>query len=65
MIIDFGLRKGDSVTVPVEWANVIRDLPNGQPVDGFVRSVNGPVTTVETKLCDFAIATVTVRKWKN
>jgi hypothetical protein len=63
MLIDFGVRVNDPVTIPVEWANVIRGLPNGHCVDGRVRSVNGPVTTIETQFGDVKIATVTAIKW--
>lgn len=63
MLIDFGVRVNDSVTIPVEWSNITKGLPSGCAVDGRVRSVNGPVTTIETQFGDVKIATVSVMGW--
>jgi hypothetical protein len=62
MMIDFGVRVNDTVTIPAEWSNVLKGMPNGHRVSGRVRSVNGPVTTIETQFGDVKIATVSVLK---
>ena len=60
MLFDYGVRAGDSVVVPITWANITSILPNGQTCPGMVHAVNGPVSTIETKHGDFKIATVSV-----
>jgi hypothetical protein len=63
MILDFGVQVTDSVTIPVEWANILKTLPNGKPLAGRVHSVSGPVATIETSHGLISVATVTVLGW--
>jgi hypothetical protein len=63
--IDFGVRANDTVTIPAEWSNLLSGLPSGRNVAGRVRSVNGPVATIETQFGDVKIATVSVIKMCN